>query len=58
MRSLLILIDGLGDDQIPAWQGKTPFEYAAHPWMDAVAASGGLGHCSNKILFPKAVAAF
>lgn len=46
MRSLLILIDGLGDDQIPAWQGKTPFEYAAHPWMDAVAASGGLGHCS------------
>ena len=44
MRSLLILIDGLGDDQIPAWQGKTPFEYAAHPWMDAVAASGGLGH--------------
>lgn len=46
MRSLLILIDGLGDDQIPAWQGKTPFEYAAHPWMDVVAASGGLGHCS------------
>ncbi len=46
MRSLLILIDGLGDDQIPAWQGKTPYEAAAHPAMDKLAASGALGYLS------------
>ena len=46
MRSLLVLIDGLGDEPIGAWQGRTPFEYAAHPMMDAVAASGSLAHFS------------
>lgn len=46
MRSLLVLIDGLGDDPIPALQGRTPFEYASHPVMDEVAATGGLGHFS------------
>ncbi|MDO5787684.1 MAG: hypothetical protein Q4P09_08265 [Phascolarctobacterium sp.] len=46
MRSLLVLIDGLGDDPIDAWGGRTPYEQAAHPVMDAIAAAGGLGHCS------------
>ncbi len=46
MRSLLILIDGLGDDPIPAWQGKTPFTYAERPAMDALAATGALSYVS------------
>ena len=46
MRSLLVLIDGLGDEPIEVWGGKTPFEYAQHPVMDALATTGGLGHCS------------
>ena len=53
MRSLLILIDGLGDDPIPAWQGRTPFEYASHPFMDELAAKGGFGQlsiCENDIV--------
>ena len=27
MRSLLVIIDGLGDDHIPALNGLTPFQY-------------------------------
>ena len=53
MRSLLVLIDGLGDSPIPAWQGQTPFEHAVHPAMDALAASGILGSlsiCENDII--------
>lgn len=53
MRSLLVLIDGLGDSPIPAWQGQTPFEHAVHPAMDALAASGTLGSlsiCENDII--------
>lgn len=46
MRSLLILIDGLGDEPIPAWQGQTPFERASHPAMDALAAAGGVSYLS------------
>ena len=46
MRSLLILIDGLGDDRIPVWQGRTPFEFANHPVMDKLMLSGGLGQLS------------
>lgn len=46
MRSLLVLIDGLGDDPIAAWQGKTPFSYAKHPVMDKLAAQGALGYLS------------
>lgn len=30
MRSLLVIIDGLGDDHIPALNGLTPFQYAEH----------------------------
>lgn len=45
-RSLLVLIDGLGDDPIPAWDGLTPFERAEHPHMDRLAAQGKLEEVS------------
>ena len=45
-RSLLVLIDGLGDDPIPAWDGLTPFERAEHPHMDRLAAQGTLEEVS------------
>ncbi len=53
MRSLLVLIDGLGDDPIPAWQGQTPFEHAVHPFMDTLAATGtraDLSICEKDII--------
>ncbi len=40
MRSLLILIDGLGDDPIGAWWGRTPFVFAKHPAMDRLVELG------------------
>lgn len=42
MRSLLVIIDGLGDDSFAAWQGRTPFEKAVHKNMDALIAQGSL----------------
>lgn len=53
MRSLLVLIDGLGDTPIPAWQGRTPYEFASHPVMDVLVQNGALGHfsiCENDII--------
>lgn len=46
MRSLLVLIDGLGDDPITCWQGRTPFTQAVHPNIDMLAATGGIGCAS------------
>ncbi|MDO4178256.1 MAG: hypothetical protein Q4D21_03605 [Phascolarctobacterium sp.] len=40
MRSLLILIDGLGDEPIGAWWGRTPFTFAKHPTMDKLVSLG------------------
>lgn len=40
MRSLMLLIDGLGDEPIPALGDMTPFSYANHPAMDRLAAQG------------------
>ncbi len=34
MRSLLVLIDGLGDEPIACWHGKTPFQQAEHINID------------------------
>jgi 2,3-bisphosphoglycerate-independent phosphoglycerate mutase len=42
MRSLMIIIDGLGDDPIPAWNGQTPFTRARHPYLDGLAQRGTL----------------
>ena len=46
MRSLLILIDGLGDDPIPAWNGQTPFSRAPHPSIDRLIQTGSLSQVS------------
>ncbi len=46
MRSLLVLIDGLGDDPIPEWGGRTPFAQACHPHMDRLAFRGGISEVS------------
>ena len=46
MRSLLVLVDGLGDDPIPAWDGETPFTRSRHPHMDALVETGTLAHVS------------
>ena len=53
MRSLLVIIDGLGDDSFAAWQGRTPFEKARHKNMDALIAKGCLQEisiCENDIV--------
>ena len=53
MRSLLLLIDGLGDDPIAAFNGQTPYEHAQHPEMDKLAKQGTLGYlsiCENDII--------
>ena len=58
MRSLLVLIDGLGDSPIPAWQGQTPFEHAVHPAMDALPGHLGASAYVKMTSFPKAAAVF
>ena len=40
MHSLMVIIDGLGDDPIPQFGGKTPFEFASHPNIDKLLESG------------------
>lgn len=52
MRSLLVLIDGLGDEPIATFGGLTPFEKAIHPHIDSLAAAGTLSAvsiCENDI---------
>ena len=46
MRSLLMIIDGLGDDSFAAWQGRTPFEKAVHLNMDKLIGEGSLQEIS------------
>jgi 2,3-bisphosphoglycerate-independent phosphoglycerate mutase len=53
MKSLLIIIDGLGDDQVPALGYKTPFDYAKHENIDNIAAMGIKGNvdiCGNEFI--------
>ena len=40
MHSLMVIIDGLGDDPIPQLGGKTPFEFASHPNIDKLLERG------------------
>ena len=50
MRSLMVIIDGLGDDPISQFGGKTPFEYAIHPNIDKLLKYGTyseLSICGN-----------
>ena len=46
MRSLLVIIDGLGDDPIPEWNGLTPFQYAEHKNMDELIRIGAYSEVS------------
>ena len=46
MTCLIILIDGLGDDPIPAWNGQTPFSRAFHPNIDRLIREGKLSQVS------------
>ena len=46
MTCLIILIDGLGDDPIPAWNGQTPFSRAFHPNIDRLIKEGKLSQVS------------
>ena len=42
-RLLYVCLDGLGDDPIPAFGGRTPLEAAATPFLDSLARRGRLG---------------
>jgi len=46
MKSLLIIIDGLGDDAIQEFSHKSPFDYAKHLNIDSIAAKGFRGELS------------
>ncbi len=47
MHTIFIVLDGLGDENIPAFENKTPLEAAETPILDAWAEEGELG-----LLFP------
>lgn len=42
-KTILIVLDGLGDEKIPAFKNKTPLEKAKTPTMDSWAKEGKLG---------------
>ena len=46
MKTLLVIIDGLGDDVIPELGGKTPFDYARHNNIDKLLKIGATGFIS------------
>ena len=54
-RSLLVLIDGLGDDPNRKIGGLTPLAFAVTPYMDKLAAAGVTGQASicEKDLVPE-----
>lgn len=54
-RSLLVLIDGLGDDPNRKIGGLTPLAFAATPYIDKLAATGSVGQASicEKELVPE-----
>ncbi len=49
MQSLLVLIDGLGDEPVAMLDGKTPFDYARHPYMDKLSLNAA-SICENDIV--------
>ena len=49
MRSLMVIIDGLGDDPIDAFGGRTPFEYARHPNIDKLLKKGSYSEISKHL---------
>ena len=47
MKSLMVIIDGLGDEGIPALGGLTPFARARHENMERIARAGVSGQFST-----------
>jgi 2,3-bisphosphoglycerate-independent phosphoglycerate mutase len=54
-RLLYVCLDGLADDPVPAFDGRTPLEAAATPVLDSLAARGrqGLVHTVGKGIAPE-----
>ena len=44
---LYVILDGLGDDPIPQFNGKTPLEAAATPHLDRLAREGRNGYVTT-----------
>lgn len=47
MKTVMIVIDGLGDDPIPALDGKTPLEAAYAPGIHYIASRGRIGRIAT-----------
>nr|HPI97904.1 phosphoglycerate mutase [Synergistales bacterium] len=61
MRTILLILDGLGDKGIKEFQGKTPLQVAHTPNMDAIARAGctGLYHSTCQgVAMPSEMAHF
>ena len=43
LRTLMLILDGMSDEPNPALGNQTPLQAAHTPWLDTLAASGGLG---------------
>lgn len=43
MKYIVVLGDGMADEPMEEFSGKTPLEYARTPWMDRLAAQGEIG---------------
>ena len=58
MKTLLVIIDGLGDDKISAYKEKTVYEYAKHPNLDVLSHRGQLNmiSISNNDFLPESLA--
>jgi 2,3-bisphosphoglycerate-independent phosphoglycerate mutase len=52
---LYVCLDGLGDDPLPEFDGRTPLEAAATPYLDALASRGrqGLVHTVGRGIAPE-----
>lgn len=52
---LYVCLDGLADDPLPVFEGRTPLEAAATPFLDSLAARGsqGLVHTVGKGIAPE-----
>ncbi len=46
MNSVLVIVDGLGDDPISCWDNKTPFSKAKHPQIDKLIELGNYNEIS------------
>ena len=49
VKTLAVVLDGLGDEPNPALGGRTPLEAAETPFLDALAGLGGLGQVDTSL---------